>query len=349
MSQPKTGRYGKIQAPVNDGILFTNVALTKVASITIGNKVYVNRFFQHASGYWNGNPAYKPTFRLQGIIGEASITPTGVNNEVSVNGFNYYKDNGAVQTAAADASVTVTRPAGAVAKWNLIILTLSTGAISAVAGTDAADATFLNTFGTGAGQIPVVTSDQIIIGAVKLTSSSAAAVSPSEITYVDGNNVLLQERSDIPGGKENLLEGGVMFDQALLACHTGGTTRAVYATFYSQESVLADVADLINWKLSSSSGVTTMPGKGDNPAYAEVSSTETTTGSVSKYMVGRGMFDLFRKRVGYLKLFQDDRDSAEYYEAAVVWSSFDENNDESAIVNNLNFTVNGFLERRGAS
>jgi hypothetical protein len=217
MSLPKTGRYGKIQAPVNDGVLFTNVALTKEAIKTIGNKVYTNRFYGHANSFWNGNPSYKPTWRLQGIIGEASITATGVNNEVSTNAFSYYKDNGAIATAAADTSVTVTRPAGNVAKWNLIILTLSTGAISAAVGTDATDTTFLDTYGTGAGQIPVLTSDQICIGAVKLTSSSAAAVSSAEIVYTNVAGVLIQERSDIPGGKENLLEGGVLFDDALPA------------------------------------------------------------------------------------------------------------------------------------
>ncbi len=352
MALPKTGRYGKLKVPINNGIQFSNLALTKEATKTIGGKVFANRFHDTINNFWNGDPAYKATWRLQGIAGEASISPASGNDAVQTPAISYFKDNSSPtpSTAAADTNIALgSRPASGKAAQYLILLDLDDGTMSISKGADISGTTaaLLDTYGSEAGKIPLAAVDKLIVGLIKTAITASQPVTAEEITYVNGAGVLLQERSDIPGGKENLLEGGVLFDEALQACHTGAIPRVVYATFYSQKTVLADVADLINWKQSITRGLVSMPGKGDNPATSEISSTEAVTGSAAVYMCGRKMFDLFRKGAGYVQLFQDTRDTASYYEGAAIWSSFDENNDEAAIVNNINFSISGFIERRG--
>ena len=243
MATPKTGRFGKLQAPLNDGIQYSNVALTLSASKTIGGKVLTNRFFGHTAKYWNKNPTYKASFRIQGIVGTAEIQPGSANDKISIKAaFSYYKDNGTVQTSAAPSDVSVTRPATGKAAWYLVCVTLADGTITVEKGKDVTGTrtALINTFGDPSsgtdGAIPLIAATKNIVGAFKLDSDSAAMILTSDITYVDGNGRLLQERSDIPAGKENLLEGGVVVDEALLPAHTGDTPRKVYAPFYSQKS-----------------------------------------------------------------------------------------------------------------
>lgn len=347
MGLRQTGKYGKIYLPVGDGTVTNNTELTMTAAKTIGGTLYTNRFFGKASTYWNRNKAL--TVRIQGIVGSVDIQPTGANNEVSVTGFSYYKDNGTIQTAAADSSVVVTRPAGNVAKWNLIILTLSTGAISAVAGTDASDTTFLNTFGTSAGQIPVCTSDQIILGAVKLTTSADAAITASQIVYVDGNGVLLQERSDIPTYDVLPMEGGILLTEALLANHTGGTTRKIYATFYDQYNLMQPLSHTTGWTLSESLNSVDFPAQNDVGTPSDISGAPIFTGTLGRYAVDSVLFKAAcQRKTGFLKLYRNINNPTEYYECACIFTSFSEsNNNDAAATSEVGFKVDGILEWRG--
>ena len=361
MAQPSTGRYGKLKSAINDGVAFTNQALTPVASKVIGGKTYTNRFVTlPGQTHWNKNPEKKATFCIQGIIGETTVTPGAANDKISVGALSYYKDNTrtngvlTVSTAAANTAVAVTRPSAGTAIWVAILLDIAAGTFSALSGKEVTGTrtALVSEFGDPssgtAGAMPLVGVDKLIVCMVKVDSNSAALFSASDITYVDDNGRLIQERSDIPNAQEILLEGGVLLGEALLPCHTGAIGRVVYASGYSQVTSLSDVADLINWKISVSRGVTSMPGKGDAPPGKEIGSGEDVSGSASFYQTGRSRFDLFRKSGGYVILYPDSRDTTQYFEGAAIFSSFDENNDDGAMVNNINFGIDGFLERRGA-
>ncbi len=352
MSQIVHGDWGQIKLPLNDGAQVTNVALTASASKTIQGTTYTDRFVGHPTlTHWNKGKGF--TLRLQGVVGEATVRPTASNNEVQTTAaISYYKDNGSLCTAAIDASVTVTRPAGAVAKWNLIVLDLATGAISAVTGTDATDGTFLNTWGTSAGQLPLVGTDKLIIAAVKLSSSAAAVVLDSEIVYYDGLGNLLQERSDMPAYDEFPMEGGILLRSALLKCHTGGVARNVYASFYSQAGALEDYAFSTDWSMALSRATSEAPAQGDISTQLATPGKVKGTGSFNRYRVAGDakLFDLFMKGFGYMKLYPDRNNTSEYYEFQCQFTNLSEQNSQGATSKNgIQFAIDGQIELRRAA
>jgi hypothetical protein len=342
-----TGKHGQIWVPMNDGIVVSNATLTKQASYTIAGTAYADRVYINTNSHWNRNQPISVT--IQGIVGEASVTPTGVNNEVQTTAaISYYKDDtSGLQTAAIDSSITVTRPAGAVAKWNLIVLNTGTGAISAVAGTDSADTTFLETFGSGAGQIPLVAVNEIVIAAVKLTSASAAPVTASEVVYTLSTGKVLQERSDIPSYEILPMEGGVILSESLNACHTGAIPRLIYASFTSQKSSLQPIAHTTKWGLNVSSNTIDLPAQGDVGAQSDLSGPPSWSVTFARYSVDSKLFKLaMNKRTGFVRLYHD-RNDPKYYEGAVLLTGFTDNSDQaSAMASDLTCKGDGTLEFR---
>lgn len=345
MGLRKTGNFGQIYLPLNEGVAVVNAVLTLSASKTIQGQAYAKRFHGHASTHWNRGKGI--TLALQGLLGEASITPASGNDAVQTPVLGYLKDNTGAQTAAADTSVSVTRPASGKKNWNLVVLDMDDGTISAVAGTDG-DA-HSDVF-DAAGGPPLVATDKIIIGGVKLSGNTAAPIAADEIVYSLSNGTLLQERADMPS-LDNILpmEGGVLLPEALLECHTGGIPRKIYASFYSQKNSLAAVGNTQKWSLSGSRNTTEMQAQGDVSAQSEISGPMTWSGSMSRFAVDAEMFKLaFYRGTGFVKLFRDRNVPTEYYEGAVIISNWDENNDiGAACVNNLQFKGDGNLEWRG--
>lgn len=345
----KNGDKGMIVLPISDGALVNNYSLVMVASKEIQGKTYTNRFYGHPTlKHWNKTKTCN--VRLAGIIGEANVVPGTGNDKINIQALiSYYKDvDSAVQTIAVSTDLSVTRPATNVAKWNLLVIDTLTGLLKVVAGTDATDTTFLNTFGSSAGQIPLVGVDELIVGAVKLTSSTAAVVASSEITLVDGNGRLLQERSDVPSFEKNLLEGGVLFSEALLPAHTGGVSRKVFATFYSLTNFLAPIAHSTGWKLNLSRTATEMKAQGDTGSQVDMGASASFTGSFSRYRVDKEMFKLAAyKGFGFAKLYPD-RDDAIYYECAIILTNWGEGSEiGAAMKSDLQFSVDGGVEVRG--
>lgn len=350
-NQRKNGDFGMIMMPLNDGVAVTNAELTLAASKVLGGKTFLNLFLGHALTHWNADKDI--TVRIQGIIGEASIAPATGNDTVQTTAaIKYFKDNTTVQTAAIDASISVTRPGSGKKCWNLIVLSTTDGAISSVKGKDGDD--LVNTFGDPtdgtAGSLPFVSSTQLIIGAVQLTSSTAAPITAEDITYVDGNGRLLQERSDIPTYSLDILNGGILLTDVLLPSRTGDTTRKAFASFYSQKSVLAPVMHTTKWQFAGSRTVSEMPAQGDRAIPKSPSRTMSYSGSFSRYRVDAEMFKAAQKGRAYGKFFPDRDITAEYYECAVILKNFSEANERGAnLMNDIQFDVDGEVEWREAA
>lgn len=130
-------------------------------------------------------------------------------------------------TVAAVVDLPLTRPAvGNVAQY--AITATSAGAIAVVKGTD--HTAFVDTWNAPGGP-PYIPVDSVLVGIVKLSSSTSAQVAENEI--FQQWNVHL-ERADYPllpdvaADAENAYAGSVVFEDAHLICHTGGLAKRVF-------------------------------------------------------------------------------------------------------------------------
>ncbi|MBF0546226.1 MAG: hypothetical protein HQM08_17415 [Candidatus Riflebacteria bacterium] len=346
MGVRKTGKYGQIMIPTGDGIQVANAALTKSASKTIQGTVFSNRFYATASrSMWNKGKGISA--RIQGIVGEASVTPATGNNNVQTNAFSYYKDNGTIQSAPADTSVTIVRPATGKYNWNLVVVDMDDGTISAITGSDGDS--YSDVF-DAAGGPPLVAIDKLIIGAVKLSTDTAAPVVAADITQFLSTGTLIQERSDMPGYFEYPMEGGVLLNEALLVCHTGSVARKVYASYYDFYSLLTPLGDTTKWSLDVSSDTTSMQAQGDSGAQSDLSGPPKWSGGFSRFHVRDVvLYNLgVNRRTGIVRLFPDRNDTTVYYEGAVIVKGFKMDCDMSnPMMEEITFEGDGNLELRG--
>lgn len=350
MALRKTGKRGQIFIPLSDGNSYSNTALTAVASKSIGGVTYTDRFVGTAvRSMWNRAKPISAT--LQGIVGEAAIAPASGNDKVCTQAaISYFKDGAAgVQTAAIDADIAVTRPAGNVAKINAIVLDIDDGSISAVAGDDGSTTAFSDVYGAAGGP-PLVAVDKIVIGWVKLVTSAAAPVTSDQITYINAAGTLIQERADVPSYEVCPVLGGILLGAALEKCHTGGIARRVYASYYDVAPVLAGIAHSTKWALTGTGGVVSMPGQGDTGTPSDASQSVGWAGSFERYYVGdAAMFKLaMQRRYGIVRLFPDRDVTTEYYEGAVIITGWGMGADQTAaMLEPITFTGDGTLEAVG--
>ncbi len=182
--------------------------------------------FTSAAATWSGRSGYAPVVRPDGLLTGGAITPAVTNNVVNVAALTC--NLAGVVTSVAGAPVTITRPAGNVAKVISITVT-SAGALAALAGTDGATTAFVETRGAAGGP-PFIPVGSIEIGQVRVTSSTAAAVAASGIFSVVGLHV---ERADFPLFDLDYTKGAARFLAALPAIHTGSLPKGVYASYAS--------------------------------------------------------------------------------------------------------------------
>ena len=171
-------------------------------------------------------------------INMVGVAASGSDDVVDVAAFTAWSQ-GTLHTVTADTDVAVTRPATNVSKINSITMNTS-GAIAVVAGTDGSTATFSETRGAAGGP-PYIPVGSVEIGQVRLTSSTAAAVTAGEIKQ----NGAYTERSAFPVFTVNPVGIGayaettgtdtafVKFNEALDTRHTGDVTKGVYAQYYT--------------------------------------------------------------------------------------------------------------------
>lgn len=170
----------------------------------------------------------EPVVAPYGLLTGGAITPSATNNVVNVAaltasmaGVSGADADGVISVAGTTA--TITRPATNVSKVCSVTID-STGAVTVVAGTDGASASFSETRGSAGGP-PLIPVGSIEIGQVRVTTSAAAPVSANEIYAVDGLHV---ERADYPVYALNYATGEVEFATALPLIHTGSLPKKVY-------------------------------------------------------------------------------------------------------------------------
>jgi hypothetical protein len=341
MATRQTGKWGQIMLPLNDGALSSNVELTLAASKTIQGTEYANRFFGHANTHWN--QAKTMQFRIQGVVGSVDISPVAsVNDTVSVGAFNYYGDDGAVMTAAAQRQA-LTRD-GTKNQIHMLTASIASGSIGITAGV-ASVASFSDTFGADAGPA-YVSINKLVLAEIRLTPGSAGVVAAADINVTNLAGELVQDRSDIPTGEIYALQGGVLLSSALRGNKTAGATRKVYATFYSQMNVLAALGHTTKCSMTMSSASVEMPAQGDSAAMADVSGPPKWSGSFERYAVDSQLYELaFNTRYAFLRVYRDRTDTTKYREGAIIITGLSENIDQgAAILETLTFQGNGPLD-----
>lgn len=169
-----------------------------------------------------------PDIRPDGLLTGGAVIPgvSASDDVVDVASLTCYLA-GVNTSVTASADESITRPASAVAKTLSIQIT-SAGAISIVAGTDAADTTFLETRGTDPGEIPYILVGSIEIAQVRLLSDTSAPITSAEIFQTIGTHL---EKSDFPVYTADNALAQVDFDVALPASHTGDLAKGVFASY----------------------------------------------------------------------------------------------------------------------
>jgi len=189
---------------------------------------------------FSGRSGYEVQVRPNGIVtGRNILAPHADDDKLTVSAFSAFS-KGVLREVAAT-TITVTRPATAVAKINSITMDDS-GAIVEVEGTDSSSSAFSEERGEAGGP-PEIPADSVEIGQVRFASNTSAPIQNTEIFQVVGTHA---ERFDHPTWKTKNLGSGdsadssaeknahVVFDDVIgNPIHTGGTYKRIYLAYYS--------------------------------------------------------------------------------------------------------------------
>lgn len=186
--------------------------------------------FTSASKPWSRADGYAPVIAPYGLLTGGAITPAAAadSNNVDVAALTAMMPGATganattgVLTVAAATNIAATR--GTTNGYRITSITITNaGAIAAVAGTEST--AFSETRGAAGGP-PFIPAGSIEIGQVRLTSTTAAVVSASEISQING---LSQEQSGFPVNTPDYLGGKITFAAALPLIHTGSVAKKVY-------------------------------------------------------------------------------------------------------------------------
>jgi len=215
----------------------------------------------------------------------------------------------------------------------------------AITGTN----TFNDTFGAAGGPA-YIPADNILIGATKLVGGAAAVVTQAEITQQLSNGTPLVERYDIPSYDTIPLEGGVLFQKALLACHTSNTTAQVFASYYDLYSQVTKLGDVDGWDLTKDQSTVELEAMNDLSPLVDFSGAGKFSGKFSRFYVQDDTAWKLGVTVGvaYIRLYPDSDDSTRYWEGVALipgWSTAA--SITAGIKENLSFIGYGAFELRG--
>jgi hypothetical protein len=263
---PTTGKNSKIFISSNDGSQLTLAPMTKQAAYEYKGELFTNTVYLLGAGKTliNIRPAVLPIIAVDGILQGLTISPSGTNDKCSVSS-GIIEYNGVSTAVAAEAAVALSRPANEKWCWNAIIVTKSTGAVTAVKGADAdTENGLLSTYGTGAGQRPLIAPTAILIGWVKLYDDGAAVIASSDINYLNREN----------GGIDYQLLpniGGIKLQTELAAIHTGVVAREVKFSGYYLDEVLSEIGTAKSWSLTAQTSQISDSTFGSNYSSTEIS------------------------------------------------------------------------------
>lgn len=179
---------------------------------------------------WSANEDRYPVVRPNGVISGLSLSPGLTNNTLSVTAGSVNLA-GIKTSVSANTSLAVTRAVPTDTHIINAVTVTSGGSLAVVVGTESTS--FSATWGAAGGP-PLIPVGSVLVGLVYLSSSAAALVTASEIKAVSN---IHREDAYYPNPSPKYIEGRLVFSQALLVCHTGDVTKAVYAEFYSPDFV----------------------------------------------------------------------------------------------------------------
>ncbi len=209
------------------------------------------QIFTSAGLVFSGKSGQEPVVRPNGVVTGRNLVSapvSGSNDVVDVAAFTAYA-LGVLQTVAATADTTVTRPT--TNKLISSITMTSVGAIAVVAGTEGTN--FVETR-AAAGGPPEIPADSVEIAQVRLDSAVAAPITAPEIYQVVGQHV---ERYDFPLFEvDNVGQGqsaevsaqtnaNVKMASVLPLIHASAAPKRVYIKFY--EPIFAEVSDSVDF------------------------------------------------------------------------------------------------------
>ena len=265
-SAPSTGKNGKVMINFNDGAALTAAVMVKQASYNYKGTTFANRIYTLGTGKTliNMRPAVEPKVFIDAILDGLSIAPAA-SDKVAITAGTLLVNNVEV-AAAANAAVSITRPVATEGAWVAIHVNTGTGVTTATKGTDTASGTgiaaLVDTYGTGAGQRPLIAVDELLVGMLKVTNG-AAVVLGSEIFYFDREDPV--DAEILP----NL--GAAKIGAAMVACHTGAIARDVKFTGYYLDNALSEIGTAVDWNLDAASSNASTVTLGRTISITEVS------------------------------------------------------------------------------
>lgn len=238
-----TSENAKIEIESGAGSLTSYTAMTDSGDNTVFT----------AGTMWSGKSGYKPDVRPNGIVSGRNVLSTHASDDtVTVAAFTAYS-KGSLNSVSAT-SATITRPTTAGKACVYSVTMASDGSIATVKGTISADTSFSSTR-DAAGGPPLIPVESVEIGQLRITSSTSAAFTSSEIFQTVGTHT---ERADYPSYDVHHLGAGegadssaeenshVKFQSALPDAHTGPVAKAVYIQYYTPNFIeLGSAVDFV--------------------------------------------------------------------------------------------------------
>lgn len=266
--------------------------------------------YNSADRLWSKRSGYAADVKPNGVATGLSITPGAASDTVAVSAGTCYLA-GVLTSVSADSALSIPRPA--VSNYQQLAITVtSAGALAVVEGSE--HTAFSDTWDADGGP-PLIPVGSILLGIVKYSAQTSALVAASEIKQTNNS---YRESYNFPTWAVRAYEvensalgyAGVDFDAALLACHTGGIPKAVYAEYYTPEfAKLAETTDFVPPETSHSVSSTQIYGKTKGS-----SSSSLGQGSFTAYFED-GISDslvTMKNESLFFKFFQDELVTSKY-------------------------------------
>lgn len=203
---------------------------------------------------WSSVSGYEYVVAPYGLITGGEVTPYSTADDINVAALTAMMPGGATASATTgivsvnavtDDSLTITRGTGSNTHCVTSVTVTSAGALAMVGGVATTGASTTRGSNGGPPNIPL---GSIEIAQVKVTSTTSAVVTASEIYQVVGDS---QERYDYPVYSTDPIRGQITFAAALPLTHASATTGAATAAklVYARVAtpVFAEVSRARNW------------------------------------------------------------------------------------------------------
>jgi hypothetical protein len=245
---PTSGKNGKVSITTGDGQALVLSEMTLQPSYTYRGKSLANLIYLLGTGKTliNMRPEKQPTIDIDGIIDGLEITPGAAADDVAVSA-GTIEVGGIIAAVSADATVDLTvATATNTTRWNAICVNTSTKALAVNAGTPtSAGGTLLDTYGTSAGQRPLIPGNELLIGWCGVGTAGQTIVS-ADIDYLN---------REYGGVDYEVLPniGGCKLQRAIDKIHVGSIGRKVYFSGSYLDNVLSEIGTAKEWSLSADS------------------------------------------------------------------------------------------------